>query len=70
MDNWLDLSEEKQKDLFKQLSVQTGIPPQAIEKDAWVTFVLRLIFESEISEHLVFKGGTSLSLATNPYLMN
>jgi len=63
--NWLKLSIQKQQELFKQLSFKTGIQAQAIEKDAWVTLVLRLIFNSEISEHLIFKGGTSLSKAYN-----
>jgi len=61
--NWLNLPKYKQQELFEQLSVKTGIQPQAIEKDAWVTLVLRIIFNSQISEHLVFKGGTSLSKA-------
>lgn len=61
--NWLNLPKDKQQELFKQLSFKTGIQPQAIEKDAWVTLVLRIIFNSEIAEHLVFKGGTSLSKA-------
>ena len=54
--NWLKLSTQKQQELFKQLSFKTSIQAQAIEKDAWVTLVLRLIFKSEISEHLVFKA--------------
>ncbi len=45
------------------MSFKTGIQPQAIEKDAWVTLVLKIIFSSQISEHLIFKGGTSLSKA-------
>lgn len=61
MDNWLDLSKQRQVDLFNQLSAVTGIQPQAIEKDAWVTLVLRMIFTSKIEQYLVFKGGTSLS---------
>ncbi len=61
--NWLNLPRNKQQELFKQLSVKTGIQPQAIEKDAWVTLVLRIIFSTQISEFLVFKGGTSLSKA-------
>ena len=65
MKNWLNLSIDKQIDLFHQLSAKTGIQPQAIEKDAWVTLILRMIFNSEISEFLVFKGGTSLSKAYN-----
>jgi hypothetical protein len=65
MKNWLKLPIDKQIDLFNQLSAKTGIQPQAIEKDAWVTLILRMIFNSEISEFLVFKGGTSLSKAYN-----
>lgn len=59
--NWLNLENEKQRELFRQLSHKTGIQPQAIEKDAWVTLVLRMIFNLELSEQLIFKGGTSLS---------
>jgi len=61
MKNWLNLPKQRQVDLFNQLSAMTGIQPQAIEKDAWVTFVLRMIFTSKVQDHLVFKGGTSLS---------
>ena len=61
--SWLKLPIQKQQELFRHLSVKTGIQAQAIEKDAWVTLVLRLIFNSEISKHLIFKGGTSLSKA-------
>ncbi|MFH1699661.1 MAG: nucleotidyl transferase AbiEii/AbiGii toxin family protein [Candidatus Zixiibacteriota bacterium] len=61
MKNWLKLPIQRQIDLFNQLNARTGIPHQAIEKDAWVTLALRMIFTSKISEYLVFKGGTSLS---------
>lgn len=63
MTNWLSLSKFEQVDLFNQISVQTGLPAYAIEKDAWVTLILRILFTSEISEHIIFKGGTSLSKA-------
>jgi len=59
--NWLDWTENKQKELFEQLSFKTGILPQAIEKDAWVALILRMLFTSKLSEYLTFKGGTSLS---------
>ncbi|NOZ35744.1 MAG: nucleotidyl transferase AbiEii/AbiGii toxin family protein [Chlorobi bacterium] len=59
--SWLNLNKNRQKELFEQLSFRTGILPQAIEKDAWVTLILRMLFSSEISEQLIFKGGTSLS---------
>lgn len=65
MTNWLNLSKQQQIDLFNQTGAQTALPPFAIEKDAWVTLVLRMLFHSEISSHIVFKGGTSLSKVYN-----
>lgn len=34
-----------------------------LEKDVWVVWALRTLFASDLGEHLVFKGGTSLSKA-------
>jgi hypothetical protein len=65
MNNWLTLSKEEQIELFTQIGVKTNLPPQAVEKDAWVTLILRMIFTSEVANHLIFKGGTSLSKAFN-----
>jgi predicted nucleotidyltransferase component of viral defense system len=62
---WLNLKESKIKELFEQLSYKTGILPQAIEKDLWVTLILRMLFTSEIKEQITFKGGTSLSKVYN-----
>ena len=61
MSNWLSLEKEQQIELFEQTGAETGLPPFAIEKDAWVTLVLRMLFASDLSENIVFKGGTSLS---------
>ena len=63
MNTWLNLSRQDQVDLFNQIGVVTNLPPQAIEKDAWVTLILRTVFTSNIAEHFIFKGGTSLSKA-------
>ena len=38
---------------------QTGMIPQAIEKDYYVTMILRILAEN--APYIVFKGGTSLS---------
>jgi predicted nucleotidyltransferase component of viral defense system len=65
MNNWLKLSKEEQIELFTQIGVRTNLPPQAVEKDAWVTLMLRMIFTSDLGSHLIFKGGTSLSKAFN-----
>jgi len=40
---------------------ETGLPQVIIEKDIWVTAVLRALFSLPYSENLSFKGGTSLS---------
>jgi predicted nucleotidyltransferase component of viral defense system len=65
MSNWLSLEREQQINLFTQAGAETGLPPFSIEKDAWVTLVLRMLFASELKGHIVFKGGTSLSKVYN-----
>lgn len=40
---------------------QRDIPEIFIEKDYWVTYALYLIFNSDIGEETIFKGGTALS---------
>jgi len=65
MYNWLSLPIETQLGLFDNVSKQTGLPPFAIEKDAWVTLALRMLFNSELKSKIVFKGGTSLSKCYN-----
>lgn len=37
--------------------------PALLEKDVWVVWCLRALFDAPFAEHLVFKGGTSLSKA-------
>lgn len=44
-----------------QAANKTGLPVQAVEKDLWVIVVLQIVFSLPIANHLVFKGGTSLS---------
>lgn len=61
MNNYFELSEVQQQMALTQTANKTGLPVQAIEKDLWVTMVLQTIFALPIAEHLVFKGGTSLS---------
>ncbi|WP_339903815.1 nucleotidyl transferase AbiEii/AbiGii toxin family protein [uncultured Cyclobacterium sp.] len=65
MKNWLSLPKKVQTELFTQIGVKTNLPPQAVEKDAWVTLMLRMLFTSNLTNHLIFKGGTSLSKAFN-----
>jgi len=62
---WLQLSDDDRKRIIDQISIQTGLLPQAIEKDWWVTMVLKALFSMPFANHLSFKGGTSLSKCWN-----
>jgi len=42
---------------------QSGRPAHLLEKDVWVVWALATLYASSLGEHLVFKGGTSLSKA-------
>lgn len=53
----------EKKEIFEKLTDQLKQPAVAIEKDWWVVQTLRLIFEMDCADSLVFKGGTSLSKA-------
>jgi predicted nucleotidyltransferase component of viral defense system len=56
------LPSNERSELFRETSAQLGMSPAIVEKDFWVCWVLKNIFSSEqLSPHLVFKGGTSLS---------
>lgn len=55
------LSPAKLRELFTQTVAKRGLTPEIVEKDFWVCWVLKNLFESELAESVVFKGGTSLS---------
>ena len=57
MKKFYKLDENTRRTIFNQVAIRSGIPPIAVEKDWWVTLLLRTIFESPYAEHLVFKGG-------------
>ncbi|MFR9542718.1 MAG: nucleotidyl transferase AbiEii/AbiGii toxin family protein [Rikenellaceae bacterium] len=59
--NWIDLTIEDRRTILESLSVKLKLAPQSIEKDWWVTMVLKALFSSEFASHISFKGGTSLS---------
>jgi predicted nucleotidyltransferase component of viral defense system len=58
---YTDLQTERKLAVLDQVSAQTNSAQQTIEKDWWVTQVLKAIFSLPYAEHLSFKGGTSLS---------
>jgi hypothetical protein len=61
----LDFARRPSEDLqriFREAGEQRAIGAHIIEKDFWVCWLLRLIFDDvELGGHLVFKGGTSLA---------
>ncbi len=59
--NYFQLSRDDRRLVLQQASAHYLLPPQAIEKDLWVTTMLQLVFTLPFSDCLIFKGGTSLS---------
>lgn len=62
------LAEAEKKDLFAAGASRTGLPSYVLEKDYYVTLVLKLLFEKLKPKHtgksstpFMFKGGTTLS---------
>lgn len=59
---FIDLSKEDRTDVLDRVSTELNIRQrEVIEKDWWVTAVLRAMFALPYARHLSFKGGTSLS---------
>ncbi|MBI1291591.1 nucleotidyl transferase AbiEii/AbiGii toxin family protein [bacterium] len=51
-------------DIFEESAARRGITRVIVEKDFWVCYTLLQLFTApELKDHLVFKGGTSLSKA-------
>ena len=59
--NYFALDNVSQRHLLEQAIVKVGLPPQAIEKDIWVSTILQMVFTLPFADKVIFKGGTSLS---------
>ena len=57
------LSTKEREELFRETASRDGrFNPVTAEKDFWVCWILKLLFGlPDLKDHLVFKGGTSLS---------
>ena len=62
---FLSLPENTRINIFTQTAENVGMNTFAVEKDWWVVHTLISIFQLDVAEHLVFKGGTSLSKSWN-----
>lgn len=58
---FFDLSQEDRREALEYAREQTGRPAHLLEKDVWVVWTLRALFDSPLAADLTFKGGTSLS---------
>lgn len=58
---YTDLSTKDKQEVINRVQSENGLNRQLIEKDWWVTAVLRALFALPYSEHISFKGGTNLS---------
>jgi hypothetical protein len=50
-------------EILRNAGEKMNLPAFAIEKDWWVVQTLAILFETVVGQHMVFKGGTSLSKA-------
>lgn len=62
-DVFLNLSASDRRDVLGIAADKSGRPAHLLEKDAWVVWALAALYATSLGEHLVFKGGTSLSKA-------
>lgn len=61
MSIWQDYTKDERYVMLQQTALKEQMPLPAIEKDWWVTVVLKALFMTEAAPALLFKGGTSLS---------
>ena len=62
-ERFFGLSRDDRREVLEQARAKTDRPTHLLEKDVWVVWVLRTLFESPLAADLTFKGGTSLSKA-------
>jgi hypothetical protein len=62
MDGFVKLKPDERRLFFEGTAAPRNMQPQIVEKDFWVCWTLKELFRlPAIGEHLIFKGGTSLS---------
>lgn len=61
MSRWIDNGLIDRLDMVNRVAEEKNIAPESVEKDWWVTTVLKAMFGLGIGQYAYFKGGTSLS---------
>lgn len=59
--SFLELPSKERRLYIEEAAARRDISPVVLEKDFWVCWLLAVLFRSRFADHLVFKGGTSLS---------
>jgi hypothetical protein len=59
--NFASLPVKDRQEIIRRVQAENGFHRQIIEKDWWVTAVLRALFSLPYAGHISFKGGTNLS---------
>lgn len=65
MSRWIDNNIADRLYILDHVSSWKNITPESVEKDWWVTAVLKCMFELTAAPYMYFKGGTSLSKGWN-----
>ena len=63
MSKWINSSIDERKVMLQQVAKTHTISQKSVEKDWWVSMVLKALFNTNYAPYLLFKGGTSLSKA-------
>lgn len=59
--SFASLPVKDRQEIIRRVQAENGLNRQIIEKDWWVTAVLRALFSLPYAGHISFKGGTNLS---------
>ena len=62
-EQYLKLGPGDRREVLEFAASESGRPAYLLEKDIWVVWALRTLFDSPMGAPLVFNGGTSLSKA-------
>jgi hypothetical protein len=65
MSKWIDAPDVDRQQSAYMVAAEKNISEGAVEKDWWVTAILKVLFSLSPAKYMFFKGGTSLSKGWN-----
>ena len=65
VESFLGLQLKEQAEILQTMSAKLSRTPAVLEKDVWVCWALKHLFEMPGHQQMAFKGGTSLSKVYN-----